>query len=289
MEEKYFDEWEFRKAQSYRIVNPFESVKKFEEYLKEYPKDYSGYVYYASSLITIGELDKAEKVLDYVEKLANSDSKFTTKEAYKMDAVIFSIVYNRLRLYSYKGDYEKVYELGRNNPKQIQRLNLNDLMFYCKRKIEKSRKSQREPNSYLFRQIVEYKEEDFMDHIKEHLADYNSNLDEPNKNVFVPDFPINEVIKEIKKCIPSNKKMLTGFWENVYVFRYDGCGRENNKLVNYIKVVCFDKSADMITMLPVSGFEDFPQVDLNYMIQEDKKEIKRESAIDKFNRKFRKR
>lgn len=287
MQEKYYDEWEFQKAQSHKTLNPFEAAKKFEEYLKQYPKDYITYAYYASSLITIGELDKAEKVLNYVENLVHSDERFATKESYKMNSVVFAIVYNKLRLYSYKGDYKKVYELGKNNPKQIQRLNLNDLMFYCKRKMMKANKATREPNSYLFRQIVEYKEEDFFEHIQKHMADYNSNLDEPNKNVFVPDFPIKDVVKEIKKYIPSSKKMLTGFWENTYVFRYDCCGRENNKLVNYIKVVCFDKTDKVITILPVSAFDNLPQVDLNYMVKDNKKEIKRENAIDKFNRRFR--
>lgn len=203
-----------------------------------------------------------------------------------MNSVIFSIVFGRLRLYSYKGDYKKVYELGKNNPEQIKRLKLNDLMFYCKRKLGKAKNVQREGNSYLFRQIIEHKDEEFIEHIQKHLADYNKDLDEPNKNVFVPDFPINEVVKEIKKYIPSNKKLCTGFWENTYIFKYDGCGRDNNRLVNYFKVVCFDKSSNMITMLPVSGLDDLPQIDLNYMVKEDKKEVKRESAIDKFNRKF---
>ena len=40
--------------------------------------------------------------------------------------------------------------------------------------------------------------------------------------------------------------------------------------------------------IPVSDFEKYPCVDLNYMEKkDDKKEIKRESAIDKFNRRFR--
>lgn len=68
MTKKYFDEWEFHKAQAYSMMNPFEAIKKFEKYLKQYPQDYITYTYYAFSLITIGELDKAEKVLDYVEK-----------------------------------------------------------------------------------------------------------------------------------------------------------------------------------------------------------------------------
>ena len=57
----------------------------------------------------------------------------------------------------------------------------------------------REPNSYMFRQIVEYKEEDFRDHIKKHLADYNENDRNISVAYFNSDFPIDKAIIEVKK------------------------------------------------------------------------------------------
>ena len=286
MDNKYYDEWEFHKVQSLRNFNPKETVEKFEQYLKEYPNDYSAYCYYASSLVTIGKLEEAEKVIDYVEKRGNKDKNFASKEPYKMKALKFSVLYNKLRIYSYKGEYQKVYNLCVNNPEEIKHLNMNDLMFYIRKKLGKVDANKRNKNSYLFRQIVSYKEEDFLEHIKKHLADYNSDLDNPNKNIFVPNFPLEDILEEVRKNIPSNKKMCTGFWENTYIFRCDECGRENNRLVNYFKVVCFDKTCDIITILPVSGCEYLPQVDLSHLMKKESKEIKRESAIERFNRRY---
>ena len=57
----------------------------------------------------------------------------------------------------------------------------------------------RDINSYLFRQIVSYDENDFIDHIKKHTADSNCDKDDPNKNIFSTDFPVDKIIDEIKK------------------------------------------------------------------------------------------
>ena len=166
-------------------------------------------------------------------------------------------------------------------------MNMKDVMFYLKKNMGKFDEKRREKNSYLFRQIVEYKEEDFFNHIQKHSADYNKDLDNPNKNIFVPGFPIENVVNEVKKNLFDNNRLYTGFIENTYVFKCEGCGRVDKKLVDYLKVVCFDKTKDIITMLPVSGMENFPQVDISYITKkEEKKEEKRPSQIDKFNKRF---
>ena len=160
-------------------------------------------------------------------------------------------------------------------------------MLYCKNKLGKIYENNKFPDKYLFNQIANYKEDEFLEHIKKHLADYNSELDEPNKNIFVPDFPINDVLKEVKKYIPSEKTLYTGFYENVYVFKYNECGRVNNRLVDYLKIVCFDGTSDMLTILPVEEGENLPYIDLNYMVEEKKvNEVQRISAVERFNRRL---
>lgn len=135
--------------------------------------------------------------------------------------------------------------------------------------------------------MIEYRESDFLDHIKKHMADYNSSLINPNPNIFVPDFPLEEVLEEIKKYIPSDKRLFPGFYEDVYHFKYEHCGRENNRLVNFFKVVCFNDTQDIITICPISYGDELPYVDLSYMKKEEtKKEIKRPSALEKFNRRY---
>ena len=76
----------------------------------------------------------------------------------------------------------------------------------------------REYQSYFFKQILEYRESDFFEHVQKHLADYNLNADKPNNSIFVPDFPINKVIEEIKNKIPSEERMHTVFLEDIYIY-----------------------------------------------------------------------
>ena len=71
MTEKYFDTWQFKSVVDTINKNPIKAKQEFEEYIKQYPKDYAAYPYYASSLITLGEFDKAYKILEYVERQFN--------------------------------------------------------------------------------------------------------------------------------------------------------------------------------------------------------------------------
>jgi tetratricopeptide (TPR) repeat protein len=285
---KYFDEWEFMRAQENRFKNPYEAIAKFEKYIQEYPEDYSAQVFYANNLITIGRRKEAEKIIADVERKLKEDVKFSVKEAYKMEAVEFDILYNRIRLLSYGKRYKELYELLQNNRKKLEHLNLGDLSFFCRKKLGMLKSDKRAANSYLFRQIVEYRDEDLFEHIKKHMADYNADLEEPNKYIFNSDFPLKKVFEEIKKYIPSDKKMCGGFFENVYIFKYDGCGRTNDKISNYFKVVTFDDSQDFITICPIpaSECEGVPYVDLDYMIDYSSSKVKRVSAMEKFNKKF---
>lgn len=288
MTNKYYDSWEFKKALSHTTSDSYEAIAKFEEYIKKYPEDYFGYIYYSANLVTVGRLEEAKKVLDYLETAVNKDYKFIHKEENKMNDIKRSIIFIRLRILSYEEKYEELYEILQKDKGLVAEFDIGDLSFYCRKKLGMLDSNRREINGYLFRQIIEYKESDFLEHIKKHLADYNKDLDEPNKNIFVPDFPVLQVIEEIKKYIPSDKRICAGFWDNIYFFRYDNCGRDKNKMVNYFKVICLNNSSDFITMCPVAGCENLPYVDLNYMVDNDRSsKVKKVSAIEKFNRKHR--
>ena len=91
---------------------------------------------------------------------------------------------------------------------------------------------------------------------------------------------------EIKKYIPSDKIFYPGFYEDLYVFRYDRCGKEKNKTTDFIKVYAFHNTTDLITIVPASSLDNMPYVDLNYMIENDNANVKRLSQIDRFNKRF---
>jgi hypothetical protein len=96
-----------------------------------------------------------------------------------------------------------------------------------------------------------------------------------------------EIVEEVKKNISFDMKLSPGFLDESYVFKYDNCGRVNNKLANYFKVICFKGTKDIITMYPALDCEHLPCVDLNYLIENKKvNDKKRPSALDRFNQRY---
>ena len=284
MNKNYFNIWEFKQALDLAETDPISARLLYEEYFKKYPKDYSGYPYYCSNLITLGELELAEKILDYVEKEYIKDNLFNKEE--KIKKFEYNMFFTRTKLLSYQERYEELYRLCVKNISRVADKSLNSVWFYSKKRTGRLNNGERDANSYLFRQIVRYEQDDFYKHIQKHLSNYNENLEMPNTAIFEEKFPLKEVVEEIKKYIPSDKRLFLGFYDDVYYFRYDECGREDKKIVNYFKVVCLHNSQDFITMCPVKGSDNLPHIDLNYMKKEELSKVKKISQIDRFNKRY---
>lgn len=284
MSKKYFNVLEFKKALELMETDPVSARILYEEYLKKHPKDYSAYPYYCSNLISLGELDLAEKILNYSEKKYFNDSSFDMLSKTKLFES--NLFFSRLRLLSYQEKYEEVYKLCVENLSRVVEKNLNSVLFYAKKRTGRLNDEKRDVNSYLFKQIVRYEEADFYKHMEKHLSGYNETAEVPTPAVFEEKFPLKEVVEEIKKYIPSDKKLFIGFFDNIYYFKYNECGRVNNKVVNYVKVVCLHGSSDFITMCPASANDTLPHIDLNYMKKEEPSKVKVISQRDRFNQRL---
>lgn len=283
MESKYYDKWEFEQLLSLAIVNPIEADIQYEEYLSKHSEDYTAYAYYASNLITLGKLDKAQKVLEYVESLYRNDANFA--ELDKTKSFEHNLVYSKLKLLAYQKKYDKLFSFYKKNSYKLnEHKNMDPVIFYCLKQMEMLDVSKRHRNSYIFRQILEYNEDDFFEHIQKHLSEYNMNQSCDDKSLFGADFPIKDVVSEVKKRLQSSKSLYIGFYDDTYVFKYDGCGRVDNKLVDYFKVVCFHGTSDIITMFPDKDCQTLPHVDINYM--QLSSPSKKESQIEKFRNRY---
>ena len=284
MKKKYFDNWKFEQALSCINDNPLKAKLMYKEYIEKYPKDYCAYSFLASALITLGEFDEAGKVLLVVKKLIDKDKHFNSDYT-KMMLFENSFYFNKVRLLSYQENYNELYKLCINQLKNLEYI--EDISFYCQSKLGKLNTENRVANSYLFRQIIKYDEKDFLYHMKKHLTDCNFSTDLPNQSIFTSKFPLEEVIKEIKKYMPSQKCLYSGFFDNIYIFKFDNCGKDNNKVTNYFKVVCFHNTNDIITMYPSNDCKNLPYIDLNYIVPEDMEfKVKKLNQIDKFNQKY---
>jgi len=288
MRTKYFNQFEFKDAIGFIDKNPSLAKIKFEEYLKKYPKDYSTYPYYISCLITLVYFDNTKRLVNHLKKVKYINDSFKHQQR-KIKILENNIVFCYCRLLSYKNKFEELYEFCKDNLDTIIDLKITILLLYCKSKLNILDEKLKDENKYLYGQIIEYKEDNFFEHIKEHFADYNKDLDNPNSSIFSVDFPIDSIIETVKSHIPSDKRLFTGFFQDTYVFKYDYCGRVDNKTTNYFKVICFNNTKNIITMFPCSNCEELPCIDLNYINQNKNNEntkVKRLSQIDKFNQRY---
>ena len=172
---------------------------------------------------------------------------------------------------------------------QFTDFDIEKVLFYLECKLGINEKLNRNNLNYAKRQILEYNEDDFLYHIRKHLADFNKDLDEPNKFIFAVDFDIEKIYQEAKKYIPSDKKLLSGLYEEHYYFKCDECGRVNNKITDYFKIIGYYDTSNFITMCPTIKVDNIPCVDLNYLKDNTQSNVKKISQVDKFYKRYQKR
>ena len=288
MLKKYFSENEFQYAISLLENNPYAAKERFEEYLSKYPTDYYARAYYVILLTRICLFKEAEKEYNNIIEQSHNDS-FYAYGANRIKGFKHNMAIAKLKILGSQEKYQEILLLLQNNYELLNDTDRRYISYYCRSKLGmlNIENTPRYENAYRFNQSVDYNEDMFRLHIKKHEADYNIDVDEVNPAIFVPDFPLDNIIDEIKKYIPSDKGLFLGYFDDTYYFKYDNCGRINNKLVSYFKVVCFHNTVDFITMYPTNECEKLPVVDLNYLKEKDEKtKVKTLSQIDKFNKRF---
>ena len=288
MQSKYFNELEFKNAYSMIDIDPYEAKSRLEEYINKYPNDYIARTYYSYILIVIGKFDEAEKVINQTKKISYLDSHYFSLTE-KFGWIKYGIVLNEMRLLARKGKYAELKKLFSENNYIVINGDFRYIPFYCNKKLGLAN-ALLDGDNYLTKQVKSYDEERFFDHIKKHMINEDENDEYYNNSVFLEDFDVRKVVSEIKKLIPNEKKLCTGFFEDSYYFKYDNCGRCDNKLQDFFKLIAFHDTCDFITMYPCSSSSNMPHIDLNYLaeqsINKNQKKIKKLSAIEKFNLRY---
>ena len=288
MMDRYFNESEFQYAIKLLETDPFEAKNRFDAYLNKYPTDYYARAYYVILLTRIYLFDEAEKEYNAIIEESNNDS-FYAYSAKRLKGFKYNMIIAKLKLLGEKEDYPAILSILNNYPEMFSEQDHKYISYYCRSRLGliDSAASKQNANAYRFNQTVNYSEDLFREHVKRHEADYNLDAEIPNGAIFTPDFPVDEVINEIKKHIPSDKRLFPGYFDDAYYFKYDNCGRINNHLTNYFVIICFHNSTNILTMYPVLDSRKIPYTDLNYLKEKDMN-IKddRLSQIEKFNRRF---
>lgn len=142
-------------------------------------------------------------------------------------------------------------------------------------------------SKYSIGLINDYKKDEVINHIKKH--DYN----EKSKTfmTFKENIDYDLLYDKIIKIIDNIKPTISNNLFDKYIIKYDGIGyhHKTNKELDYLEVVCLYNSKKIITMYPTFDNNPFNKYNVSDEEKEDnvlKKEIKRESQIDKFKRKY---
>jgi hypothetical protein len=284
---KFYDSWESERLIAMGDDYPYQALSLMEQYIERYPKDYYMRIKHISVLIDLGYFDKAQELIEDLEYRVNNDTDYLFLEGFmKRKLFEWTFYLCKMRLAVFKdNDIEKAREIFNTKWKESQ---YDDEQFktfqlYCETHLDHQKYPQEYFHGYLFNQVANYSDLDFRYHIEKHLSNY---LRTENTNVFAPDFPVDEVIEEIKKILPCDTRNYYGIIQNRYIFKYDGCGRDKEVVSDYFMVIAFHNTLEFITMFPFRNQQGYPAIDLNYLKKEPVIETKPMSQIDKFNRRL---
>ena len=278
----YFNSLDFEKAFQLICINPYEAKLKFEKYIDNYPKDYYTMCFYSNVLLTLNDVVGAKEILEKSLVLSQSDKKFQKNER-KLNFYEVAYVFSKLSILIREKKFKDFYEYYNNNKFPYITNHFKSSKYFCDIKLGLNVKE--EYMGYLLKQVKNYSESEFLNHIRKHLMDINIEQENENSSVFAVDFDVKKVLEEVKKFIPSEKKLCNKI-ADIYIFKYDSCGRCNGKLQDYFRVVCIQNTIDFITMFPTIDSRNLPYFDLNYMHDSHNSKVKRLSQIEKFNRKY---
>ena len=279
---EYYNYNDYKKAEKLILTNPIAAKEVFEKYISVYPEDYKALYMYSYILIVLKDIEGAKKIVEEARLLSRGDRHFINSTE-KLEWVEYNDKVSNIRILAREEKYKELSEYYDSVKYTHSLANLWLVEAFCNIKLGKETDTSRMP--YLLGQLKEYDEDSFYYHVLRHTADYNANINKPNDSFFSSDFDVEKVINEVKKIVPTQKGLAYGIFDDIYIFKYDNCGRFNNKIQDYFKVVSFLNSSDLITMYPVSGLKDLPNYDLNYMKKNEKK-IFVMSPIEKFKEKY---
>ena len=257
---EYYDYQEIGKIEKMTIINHEHALERIEKYLEQHPKDYYGLSLYSRILVKNKRFEEARMVLDKLESQVKND-KIISADPKKFEILLENIYISNVHYYLYNHQYYMAntyfYKCNHYNNSD----GFYNTYFYILKKLNRPELKSFYRGTYCQSQILNYNYEFMRLHIQKHIMRESRD----NNNFFVLDFPIDDILNEIKKYLVDENAFYSGFISDVYYFKYDSCGKVFNSYTDYFKVSCFHRTKDIITMLPVTDYNELLVIDLNYM------------------------
>lgn len=207
-----------------------------------------------------------------------------TEECMKNGAFKNACLYNLISIDLYRGNYEKAKELfeeiNQYNIGKAARSNLKTLRIMVN-KLTNGELPNRDEVSYRDQQVIEYSKELAIDHI---YYGHGKETAPANEGTFHKDTNISMLMDEIKEKLNDDNIVDINVLCK-YRLYYENVGEYNGRQLNYLAVVTLPFSNDIITMYPTNEYLE-EQIEVQDVEPVKQKNIKRESQIEKFNRRY---
>lgn len=137
---------------------------------------------------------------------------------------------------------------------------------------------------YIRGQVIEYDEEESLNHINKHLTGNEENISYFNEGI-----NITYLFNLIKNNIDNSKKVNIEEMMEIHYFGIGNIGKFNDEYCNFVKVVVIPNTNNIISMYPTNSVDynyvSNIEVDYDKLFKRDNK-VKTMSRIDKFNKKY---
>lgn len=249
-------------------------MEHYKIYLENYPYDLTANLKFADLLVKLGSLEEAKTILENAKKIYGYPENYSTY-----------IKHIFLKILCAEGKYKDAYIFIRKHLELIEDEKISvSLLFICKQiNVEINFNK----DTYLIRQIKNYNENAFFEHITKHkiVSEYENGF------AFLEDFPIKDVYYQIRNLLPHENRILNAIHIDFYYFKYNNCGYRKDRNTDYFTAVVLHDTNNVITMYP-SPVEEVAMgfIDLNpyFKKEEEYTRTRKMSQIEKFNRKYNK-
>lgn len=265
----------------------YEKVNQFEKALEMYNEALNSSttkfkpLYESKILIGIGVcyvgLGKIEKGYEYFLK------------EYEKNSVFKNIcLYNMITIDLYRGNYERAKKLFTEFNHDIftgtDFMNAKTLRIALEKLIDGNVTST-DGYSYRDRQVANYSKDLAIDHI---YYGHSKEMAPSNEGTFHEGVNIGEIMDEIKDQL-TDENIVTMNVFNKHKIYYKNIGEYNGQQLDYLAVITIPYSNEIITMYPSNEYLEEQIEEISGPKKEEpqkQKVIKRESQIEKFNRRY---
>ena len=108
MIKKYYDDDEFQKIIDLLEPNPYRCIELLEEYVKKYPCDYYGRIFYALALTRVCEFKKAENEYNIVAKNIKNDDFYNGNQHKNIEGFKYYMLMVKIKILAWHEKYQEI-------------------------------------------------------------------------------------------------------------------------------------------------------------------------------------